>query len=105
MPIVRRFQVVIGLLVLIGLIASYLPAQEPERIPHPPAAGLVAVPSFQGELPDGTPVIALIVLPPENVLNKNAAWQAWEQQWPTRYRLGLTPATPEAPAPALDREE
>ena len=48
---------------------------------------LVVVPSFQAELPDGTPVYAIVVVPAENVLHKNAAWLAWEQQWPTRYRI------------------
>jgi len=46
-------------------------------------------------MPDGTPVYAIVVLPSENVLNKNAAWLAWEAQWPTRYRLAPT-------SPALD---
>ena len=57
---------------------------------------LVAVPSFQGTMPDGTPVIAIVVIPAENVLNKNAAWLAWEQQWPTQYRVS-SPAGPAGP--------
>ena len=52
---------------------------------------LVAVPSFQATLPDGTPVYAIVVIPAENVIHKNAAWLAWEQQWPTKYRLHAPP--------------
>ena len=76
---------IVGSLVLSGVVH----AQEESR----PA--LVAVPSFQAELPDGTPVYAIVVIPAENVLNKNAAWLAWEQQWPTTYRLSA-PSTQES---------
>lgn len=56
---------------------------------------LVAVPSFTGELPDGTPVIGLVIVPAENVLNRSAAWQTFEAQWPTRYRVQApTPVPP-----------
>lgn len=48
---------------------------------------LVAVPSMTAQLPDGTLVMALIILPRENVLNKNADWVQWEQDWPTHHEL------------------
>lgn len=90
MRIVTRCLAVIvaslGLLPAVG-------AQEDSR----PA--LVAVPSMQATLPDGTSVVAIIVIPAENVLNKNDAWQAWERQWPTRYRLSSPSPEPETPTP------
>ena len=80
------------------IAASFLlaPGGQAEEESRP---ALVAVPSFQATLPDGTPVFAIVVVPAENVLNKNAAWLAWEQAWPTRYRLQsstqeLTPVQP-----------
>ena len=73
-------------LIVVSLFITPVWAQEESR----PA--LIAVPSFQGELPDGTPVYAIVVVPAENVLNKNAAWQEWEVKWPTEYRLNTNPS-------------
>ena len=52
-----------------------------------PTRSLVADPSLHARLPDGPEVIAIIVVPQENVLDKNDAWRAWEAQWPKRYRF------------------
>lgn len=88
---VQRFLAYIGFVWLSSGFFT-VQAQEPvEELESRPV--LVAAPQFQGELPDGTPVIALIVVPAENILKKNSAWQSWEQQWTTRYRL--TPADEE----------
>lgn len=78
---IRSLAVINASLILGGIAAS---AEESR-----PA--LVAVPSFQATLPDGTPVYAIVVIPAENVIHKNAAWLAWEQQWPTKYRLHAPP--------------
>ena len=78
---------------LVGIVASLLLVPGLQAEESRPA--LVAVPSFQGTLPDGTPVIAIVVIPAENVMNKNDAWRAWEQAWPTTYRVG-TPAEKKA---------
>lgn len=80
---VRQCLVVIAGSLLVGTGAW---AQESPE----PRPALVVVPSFQGELPDGTPVWAIVVVPAENVLKRNAAWQAWEAAWPTTYRLAPT---------------
>ena len=77
---------VIRCLVAIAVSSCLTPAWAQEEA----RPALVAVPSFQGELPDGTPVYAIIVIPAENILNKNAAWQDWEAQWPTAYRVAPT---------------
>ena len=72
----------LALVAMLGL-ARLVGAGETE--PSRPA--LLAVPSFTGTMPDGTPVMAIIVIPSENVLNKNPEWLAWERRWPTTYRL------------------
>ena len=77
---------VLGLLGF-GLSACALQAQEPE----PRGSLLVAVPSFQGELPDGTPVIGIIIVPAENVLNRSGAWQEFGLAWPARDKLEPKP--------------
>ena len=71
----------LSVILVVSLLSVPVWAQEESR----PA--LVAVPSFQGELPDGTSVYAIVVVPAENVLNKNAAWLTWEAQWPTQFRV------------------
>ena len=76
-------------LFLVGIVASLLLLPVVQAEESRPA--LVAVPSFQGTMPDGTPVIAIVVIPAENVLNKNEAWRAWEAQWPTTYRVSTPP--------------
>ena len=86
MGAVKRFQVLIGLVCLIAGLGRWALAQESEEPPRPQAV-LIAVPSFQGTLPDGIPVIAIVVIPAENVLNKNAAWLKWEADWPTTYQV------------------
>lgn len=63
-------------------------------------SALVAVPSFQGHLPDGTPVLGIIIVPAENVLERSAAWAAFQAQWPTAYRI--TPSDPSDSTPARD---
>jgi len=73
----------------LGVIVASLIFSAPPLAAEEARPALVAVPSFQGELPDGTPVYAIIVIPAENVL-KNAAWQDWEAQWPTAYRVAPT---------------
>ena len=93
MKCVRLCLVLVCLLAWFGSLAL---AQESEE---PPRAALLAVPGFQGTLPDGTPVIAIVVIPAENVLNKNDAWKKWETDWPTTYQVKpttqeLIPATP-----------
>ena len=40
-----------------------------------------------GTLPNGTPVQAIVVVPAENVLNRNQAWQDFERQWPAKYQI------------------
>lgn len=86
------------------LVATPVMAQEP---PDPAPAVLVAVPSFTGTLPDGTPVIGIIVVPAENVLNQSADWQAFQQAWPTHYRLSESPAatTPDGEAEVETEDE
>ena len=88
----RRF--LVAIVVSVGL---WTPAGAEEPVPPPSRPALVAVPSFQGTLPDGTPIIAIVVIPAENVTDKNAAWKEFEAQWPTRYQLRQTPATQELP--------
>ena len=52
-----------------------------------PAAALLVAPNLTAHLPDGTLVHPVLVVPSENVREKNAAFTAWEQAWPTKYRL------------------
>lgn len=40
-----------------------------------------------GTLPDGSLVYAIVIVPEENVGTRNAAWQEFERQWPTRYNF------------------
>lgn len=65
-----------------------------ESVPSRPC--LVAAPTMTAALPTGEPIVAILVLPCENILEKNAAWQDWEQEWTTRYRLGLDQESPKA---------
>ena len=53
----------------------------------PVGGSLVVNRAMQAELPDGTPVYAMVVVPSENVLNKNQAWQEWDVQWPRKYQV------------------
>lgn len=52
----------------------------------PLRGSLVAVPSFTGALPDGTPVYALIVVPSENI-EWSPAMRQWKADWPTKYDI------------------
>lgn len=47
-----------------------------------PATRMVAVPSMNGQLPDGSPVQAIVIVPAENVLHRTQAWQDWEAAYP-----------------------
>ncbi len=95
MPIVRPcLAVIVASLLLSGMgraeeepFVGNIDVRNIGDAPQRSSAALLAVPSFQGELPDGTPVYAIIVIPAENVLKKNAAWQAWERQWLTTYQV------------------
>jgi len=51
-------------------------------VPH---HSLVVAPSLTASLPDGAQVLPVLVVPSDNVLNKNAAYQEWEARWPKRY--------------------
>ena len=53
----------------------------------PTTGRMVAVPSMTGTLPDGSPVYAIVIVPEENVGEKNEAWLEFEDAWPTRYRF------------------
>lgn len=53
-------------------------------VPH---HSLVVAPSMQATLPDGTVIHPVLVVPRENVLNKNEAFQDWERAWPRTYQL------------------
>ena len=55
----------------------------------PRPAGMVVVPSMTGTLPDGRPVSAIVVVPPENILEKNQEWLAWEKEYSARYGVKL----------------
>lgn len=74
-------------LALILASSLLLPLAWAEESKQPKRPALIAVPSFQAEMSDGTPVYAIVVIPSENVLNKNEAWLEWERKWPTTYRL------------------
>lgn len=52
-----------------------------------PVSSLVIAPTLTAQLPDGTLVHPVLVVPSENVLEKNAAFTAWESAWPKKYRL------------------
>lgn len=71
-----------AIVVSVGLL-SPLWAQEPQ----PPRPCLVASPTMEAKLPEGQPLLAILVIPCENILAKNAAWLKWESDWPTKYRL------------------
>ena len=77
-------------LVLVGLVSGilggYLGAKLFHRQQHI-TRGIISVPSYTGTMPDGTPVQGIVVIPPENILEKSAAWKAFEQQWPSKYIL------------------
>jgi hypothetical protein len=64
------------------LIFSFLPGCA-TRSP----GSLVVNPAATAQLPDGTLIHPVVVVPEEHVLHKNAVAQAWEQAWPKRYRL------------------
>lgn len=52
---------------------------------------LVVNPSLTAQLPDGSLVHPVLVVPAENVLGKNAAYQQWEAQWPAKHCLRSSP--------------
>ena len=52
-----------------------------------PARALVVSETMTAHLPDGTVVHPVIIVPTENISQKNAAYQDWEASWPRKYRF------------------
>ena len=67
-----------------GAVGGYLGAKHfhAQRV-----SGVIAVPAMTAQMPDGTPVIAVVSIPLENVLRKNPAWIDFERQWPGKALL------------------
>lgn len=48
----------------------------------PQTAIMLAVPSFSGTMPDGTPVIGIVSLPAQNVSQQSTAWTDFIARYP-----------------------